>query len=205
MKKDLVLFHGSPVKIKVGEYLDPAYCGMWENAQMYNPQTGRYDINALYFLNSFDMAMLYAQREIYAPEDATTGTKYFIFNRPDYTTYVYEVNVPRDILYTAMGQRATNFDGEVCCTEPVKIIRRQTFDIARILRYYGEREHINTAARIIHHTPENTVRNQFIAPSSFGFRGAMGKIHFDNKSLIQDLEQNTIPAPGVTTYFYKQR
>lgn len=205
MTKNLVLFHGSPVKIAVGDYLNPAYCGMWENSKIYNPKTGCYDISALYFCKSVDMALLYARREIYAPEDAKTGTKYFIFDRPDYVTYVYQVNIQTAKLFTADGRATTDFSGEVCCTEPVKIIQRHTYDIARILQYYGDKDKINTAARIINPASENWADGKFWAPRSFGFRGGMGCININNSELLQDLEQNTLSIPGVAPYFYKQR
>ena len=205
MAENLILFHGSPVKIDAGDYLNPAYCGMWENSQIYNHQTGQYDINALYFIKRFDIALLYARREIYAPEDAQTNTKYFIFDRPDYSTYVYEVNIPTNKLLTAMGRPATNFNGEVCCTEPVKIMQRHTYDISWILQYYGEKDKINTDARIINPKSENFIDDEFFAPRSFGLRGGMGYININNSELLHDLERHTLAIPGIAPYFYKQR
>lgn len=202
MEKDLILFHGSPVKLEVGEYLDPAYCGMWENARIYNPKTNKYDINALYFIKDFDTAMLYARREIYAPTDARGDTKYFIFDRPDYATYVYEAQIPVGQLCNIFGDQPTHFNGQLCVTNPVKIIRRHTFDIPSILNYYGQKEKLDVVARIIRH---NNPNEPFIAPSSFGRRGGRGRLHFDAVPLLKDLALYTMPVPGIAPYSYKQR
>ena len=88
MAENLILFHGSPVKIDAGDYLNPAYCGMWENSQIYNHQTGQYDINALYFIKRFDIALLYARRKIYAPEDAQTNKYQILYFRPPRLLYI---------------------------------------------------------------------------------------------------------------------
>lgn len=205
MSEELTLFHGTPVKLRIGEYLDPSYCGMWENSKIYNPKNGKYDTKAIYFTPRFDIALSYARREIYCPIDATTDTKYFIFQRPGYAMYVYEVKIPKNLLYTAMGQPATTFIGEVCCTQKVRILKRHTYNIARILQHYSQQDEINTVARIIKKTPENCVKGKFYAPFSFGFQGCAGFVHFDNTELLKDLAENTVPVPRIPPCIYKQR
>ena len=193
------LLHGSPKKIEVGQYLDPAYCGMWENCTQPHPITGE-RTNALFLIDNLKYALFYARREIYAPRhvDLKTGvrTQYFIFKRPDTVIYVYTVMVQLAKLSDMFGKYLEKIDGEAICFEPVKILERQDYDIQRILEHYATAEKQNTVARILKPNKHN------VYPYTFGVPGSFGKTDFDNfDTLLRDLERHTKPIPGIKDCF----
>jgi len=222
------LIHGSPKKVEVGEYLDPSYCGMWENCQTINPANGKEE-NALFFFllddggnNSFNYesmrhALFYARREIYAPSnmDTTKNTRtiYFLFEKPDTTLYIYTVQMPFSKLSDMYGKylEKDKKAGEVICFEPVKVLKRQDFDIQRILEWYSKKEESNAVARVLEEKKSDMGypffserEGHLVYPSTFGARGGIGISHIDSKELLRDLKRYTKPAPKIKKCVFEQ-
>lgn len=182
-EKIFTLYHGSPAKLQVGDFICPSFFGKYEDVKV--PVKNE---PAIFLTPHLDMAFRYARREVYSVVDCNDDIQYCIFKHPQQQFYIYKVKLPASTLYSVINGRSVSDinHGEVACFEPVFILECYCYDIPFLLAYYSGKNKMRTMARIL--------KNANKVPKSFGdLNGLFGKPTLDSVRLKEDLNKYTTP------------
>ncbi len=183
----LTLYHGSPNKLEIGDFVCPSFFDKYKEIKIFNKKTGKSE--PVVFLTPYEkIAIRYACRDIYSVVDYSEDIQYMIFRNREQTFYIYETQLPiSKLVDTISGDQIINIEHrEYACFEPVQILNRYSFGIDAILDYYSKQNNIRTVARVL--------KNKNEIPACFGdLDGLLGKPCIASYQLKQDLNKYTTP------------